>query len=211
MVMKRKNLPNVITVMRIVFSPILLFINPITPLFLVIYIICGLSDFLDGYIARKIGVTSRFGATIDSIADAIFFIILLVVYIPCVKIPMEIFFWIIGIALVRLGSLAVGFYKYHTLAFLHTYANKITGFVLFCFPLLYFSVGIMITSYFICACASISAIEELFINIFSKKLSLDIKSIFARNDSAFLVKNEKEKIKNKSFKKQYRNEGIYER
>ena len=107
--MKIKNFPNVITAMRIVFSPILLCINPFTPLFLIIYVICGLSDVLDGYLARR---------------------------------------------------------------------NKMTGFILFCFPLLYFSVGIMITSYIICVCASISAIEELFINLLTKKLSLDTKSIF---------------------------------
>ena len=164
--MKIKNLPNVITSMRIIFSPILLFINPLTPLFLVIYIICGLSDVLDGYLARTRSVTSHLGATLDSIADAIFFIVLLVVFIPRVKMPMEIVIWILGIAFVRSVSLAIGFYKYHAFAFLHTYANKITGLVLFCFPLLYFSAGIIITACFICICASISATEELLINLF---------------------------------------------
>ncbi|SEW15263.1 CDP-alcohol phosphatidyltransferase family protein [[Clostridium] fimetarium] len=179
--MKIKKLPNIITMMRIVFSPILLFINPLTPLFLLIYVICGLSDALDGYLARRSGATSHFGATLDSIADTIFFVIILVVFIPRVKIPSEIAVWILGIALIRLVSLAIGFYKYHGFAFLHTYANKITGLVLFCFPLLYFCTGIIITSWFICICASICAIEELLINLISKKLALDIKSIFHRN------------------------------
>jgi len=180
MVMKIKNLPNAITVMRIIFSPILLFINPLTPLFLIIYIVCGLSDVLDGYVARKNAVTSQFGAALDSIADAIFIAVLLVTFIPRVIIPVEIFIWIMGIAFIRLLSLAVGFFKYHRLAFLHTIANKITGLLLFCFPLFYFSVGIIITANFICVCASISAIEELSINMLSKKLTLDIKSIFIR-------------------------------
>jgi len=178
MVIKIKNLPNVITALRIIFSPILLFINPLTPLFLVIYIICGLSDVLDGYLARTKKLTSHLGAKLDSIADAVFFVVLLIVFIPRVKIPFEIIIWILGIAFVRLISLAIGFYKYHTFAFLHTYANKVTGLILFCFPLLYFSVGIIMTAWFICICASISATEELLINLFSKKLSLDIKSIF---------------------------------
>jgi len=181
MVIKIKNLPNIITMMRIVFSPILLFINPLTPLFLLIYVICGFSDALDGYLARKSGVTSHFGATLDSIADTIFFVVILMVFIPRVKIPSEIAVWILGIAFIRLVSLAIGFYKYHAFAFLHTYANKITGLVLFCFPLLYFCTGIIITSWFICICASICAFEEIFINISSKNLELDIKSIFHRN------------------------------
>ena len=179
--MRIKKLPNVITAMRIIFSPILLFINPLTPLFLMIYIICGLSDVLDGYLARTKKITSHLGAILDSIADAIFFVVLLIVFIPRFKIPLEIVIWILGIAFIRLLSLAIGFYKYHAFAFLHTYGNKITGLVLFCFPLLYFSVGIMITAWFICICASISATEELLINLLSKKLSLDIKSIFAKS------------------------------
>ena len=176
--MKIKNLPNVITTLRIIFSPILLFINPLTPLFLLIYIILGFSDVLDGYLARTSKVTSRLGATLDSFADAMFFVVLLVVFMPRVKLPLEIFAWVIGIAFVRFGSLAIGFYKYHAFAFLHTYANKITGLLLFCFPLLYFSTGIKTTSLIICICASISAIEELLVNLFSKKLALNIKSIF---------------------------------
>jgi len=176
--MKIKKLPNVITTMRIIFSPILLFINPLTNLFLLIYIILGLSDVLDGFIARTTRVTSHLGATLDSIADFIFFVILLVVFIPRVKMPLEIFAWVMGIALVRFGSLAIGFYKYHTFTFLHTYANKITGFILFCFPLIYLITGMIITSLIICICASISATEELLINLFSKKLALNIKSIF---------------------------------
>lgn len=177
---KIKSLPNFITIIRIIVSPILLFINPLTPLFFVIYIICGLSDILDGYLARKVSATSKFGATLDSIADVAFIATLLAVYIPLIKMPMGLLIWIMVIAIVRLVSLAVGFYKYHVIAFLHTYANKITGFILFCFPPLYLIVDIRIAVSIICVCASISSIEELSINLLSKNLLRDIKSIFEK-------------------------------
>jgi CDP-diacylglycerol--glycerol-3-phosphate 3-phosphatidyltransferase len=38
---------------------------------LVIFIIAALTDFIDGWLARKLGATSKFGATLDPIADKI--------------------------------------------------------------------------------------------------------------------------------------------
>lgn len=71
----------------------------------------------------------------------------------------------------------IGFIKYRYLALLHTYANKITGIALFCFPLLYKYFGLTITLYFIISLATLAALEELLINIKSKTLSLNKKSI----------------------------------
>lgn len=163
---------------RIIFSLILLFLEPKTSLFLTIYILCGLSDALDGYIARKYVLTSQLGATIDSIADFIFISVVLVIFIPIINLTMEILIWIFLIMSVRLFSLIIGFFKYHTFAFLHTYANKISGLLLFSFPLLFNRFSITTISYFICIIASFSAIEELVINIKSKKLFRDVKGIF---------------------------------
>lgn len=49
--------------------------------FYIIYFYCGISDMLDGYIARKIKNTSQIGAILDSIADIIFEIIICIVAI----------------------------------------------------------------------------------------------------------------------------------
>lgn len=177
---KISNLPNAVTVVRIVLSLILLFITPLTSLFFIIYIICGLSDVLDGYLARRIKAVTQIGAVLDSIADFVFIGVLLIIFVPLIKMPLGILTWIIVIAFVRLMSLIVGFYKYHTFAFLHTYANKITGILLFCFPLLYNNFGIIITACIICFAASFSAVEELSINIISKKLERNIKCIYTK-------------------------------
>ena len=44
-------------------------IEPLSVLFYAIYILCGISDVLDGYIARKSNSVSKSGAFIDSIAS----------------------------------------------------------------------------------------------------------------------------------------------
>lgn len=63
---------------------------------------------------------------------------------------------------------------------LYTYANKVMGAGLFCFPIIYILFGSVISTCLICSIASISAIEELIINIISQDLNRDVKSLFVK-------------------------------
>jgi len=158
----------------------LLFVEPLSTLFFTLYIVCGASDILDGYVARKTKTTSKAGAILDSIADFIFISVMLFILIPIIDLSIWMQLWLIGIAMVKVASLLIGFVKYRSLAFLHTYMNKIAGASLFSFPLVYSGFGITITSFLLCSIASIAAVEELAINITAKEISYDIKSIFFR-------------------------------
>ncbi len=68
------NLPNILTLLRIVLIPffVLFFYldvadaNVITT---VLFALAGFTDWLDGYLARRMGVTSAFGAFLDPVAD----------------------------------------------------------------------------------------------------------------------------------------------
>jgi CDP-diacylglycerol--glycerol-3-phosphate 3-phosphatidyltransferase len=174
-----KNVPNMITGMRIMMAISLIFLTPNTYFFLVLYLLCGLSDILDGFLARKYKLQSPLGATFDSIADVIFFGVTVFVYLPIIRLPQTILLWILLIFIIRLISILIVGIKYHTFAILHTYLNKATGFALFCFPILIYVLGVTLSGYLLCGIASISAIEELLIQITSKKLQRDIKSIFS--------------------------------
>ena len=175
-----KAIPNCISFSRIIFSLILIFIKPLSTAFYAIYIICGFSDMVDGFIARKTGTTSRLGEKLDSIADMIMVGVLLVVLYPIVNPAIEIVIWIISIGIIRLSSLVVALKKYKTFAILHTYGNKITGIVLFIFPLLLPYIPITVLLYIVCVVASISAIEELIIQLTSSQLQLNKQSIFVK-------------------------------
>lgn len=73
----KKNLPTWATLSRIfICIPILAFIHYDTPLTrlaaMVLYILAALTDWLDGYWARRYGVQSDFGKLMDPVADKIF-------------------------------------------------------------------------------------------------------------------------------------------
>lgn len=173
-----KNIPNGITVIRMLAAISLLIVKPFSALFFLLYLICGISDVLDGYIARKMGASSKFGQVLDSISDLIFISIVLLIFIRIIDFPLWMICWIAAIAVTRLISIVFGFARYRRLAFLHTYANKATGIILFCFPFLFSVSGKETTATVICCMASISAAEELLMNLTSKTLRRDRHSIF---------------------------------
>ncbi|MHC1720566.1 MAG: CDP-alcohol phosphatidyltransferase family protein [Clostridiaceae bacterium] len=180
---KIENLPNTITISRILLSVLLLFSKPFGLTFFIVYTTCGVSDMVDGYIARKTNTISKLGMKLDSIADIVFTAAVLVTLLPVIKAPLTIWLWIAVIALIRVASLITGYFKYRAFAALHTYANKATGLLLFCFPFLYVMVDTMALEYLLCIVASMSAIEDLVINITSKKFQGDIKGIFLTHRS----------------------------
>ena len=71
------NLPNKLTVIRIALTPVFLFLFcaefiPHNYLFaLIVFVIAAVTDFVDGYIARKRNLITNFGKIADPIADKI--------------------------------------------------------------------------------------------------------------------------------------------
>src|SRR3954468_10717426 len=70
----RFNLPNALTWFRIIAIPlvVIVFYLPVTwarPAAGLLFALAGITDWLDGYLARKLGQTSAFGAFLDPVAD----------------------------------------------------------------------------------------------------------------------------------------------
>jgi cardiolipin synthase (CMP-forming) len=83
-------LPNLLTLSRIFAVPILVFLlwrpSPVDyAITFVLYCIVGLTDYLDGYLARAQGLTSRLGQFLDPIADKIMVVAVLVMLISSRK------------------------------------------------------------------------------------------------------------------------------
>ena len=99
--------------------------------FWVLYAIAGMTDMLDGFLARRWGVESKFGARLDSLADFVFVLAVGYKLFPWLKLPTALWMMIGFIALVKVSNALSSYVVKHKIAFLHTKANKLTGFLLF--------------------------------------------------------------------------------
>jgi cardiolipin synthase len=84
------SLPNLLTLSRILAVPILVFLlwrpSPVDyAVTFVLYCVVGLTDYLDGYLARAQGLTSRLGQFLDPIADKIMVAAVLIMLISSRK------------------------------------------------------------------------------------------------------------------------------
>ena len=176
-----KHLPSALTFIRLLAAPLLLAMEPLSRSFIVLYLVCGLSDMLDGYLARRTGTESRWGARLDSIADFVFIAVMAVVLLPLIGLKPYVWLWIGGILLLRMLSMTVALVKFRSFAMLHTYANKITGFLLFLVPLFLSVMSSSVPAVVLCAVATASALEELVIMVTSRELDFNCKGLlFAR-------------------------------
>lgn len=130
--------------------------------FFMIYSYCGLSDMADGFFARKYNTESKFGEKIDSLADIVFASFTMIKIIPFLNLPKEILISIIAIAIIKFFGIVYGFICYKKIIFLHTMANKITGFALFMTPFLMANISSVIIYSSLCALATFAAVEECY-------------------------------------------------
>ena len=155
-----KNIANIITGSRIVFSLSILFTPPLSPIFYVLYGAAGLSDMIDGTVARKTNTVSSFGAKIDTIADFILVAVCLIKLLPILDIPVWLWIWIAVIALIKVINIISGAIMLKRMIVLHTVINKITGALCFLLPFTLSFIDLKYSAIFVCAVATFAAIQE---------------------------------------------------
>ena len=151
---------NFITVIRIVCSIILLFCPVFSPAFYVLYITAGVSDMIDGIVARKTGTVSELGSKLDSAADFVFVVVCLIKLIPAIHIPIWLIIWMIVIAVIKVINLIIGYVARKEIVVCHTVMNKVTGLLLFVLPLTISLIDLRYTGAFVSMTATIAAIQE---------------------------------------------------
>ena len=123
--------PDLLSALRIALCLPLLLVDAMTVPFWVIYVIAGTTDMLDGFLARRWGVESKFGARLDSLADFVFVLAAGYKLFPWLKLPAVLWIMTGLIALVKASNAISSYVVKHKVEFLHTKANKFTGFLLF--------------------------------------------------------------------------------
>ena len=160
-------LPNVLTVIRISASVWMLFLSPLSTLFYVIYSVGGISDLFDGMTARLLKKETELGARLDSVADLLFYAVMIYKIFPVLweNLPKWLWLLIAAVIAVRIGSYLVAAWKYRRFASMHTYANKLTGLFVFLVPY-FLSYPFHVTYCFaVTLLGGLSSSEELFLHI----------------------------------------------
>jgi len=158
-----KHLANIITFARIIGAICLLFTGVSADLkspFWIIYLLCGITDMIDGFLARKLHADTKLGAMLDSIADLCFVGCCAWMLLPILILDNWMWIWIAIIALIKIINQISALVVHGKFMFPHTIANKVTGVLLFlsisiyaCFDLY---MPIIITAIF----ATFAAIQE---------------------------------------------------
>ena len=181
-----RNIPNFITGIRLVAAIVMIFLEALTLPFFLVYGICGLSDALDGFLARKLKVSSKVGSMLDSIADLLFYFVMMMKILPVMAELLEWQHWMIIIipTILHLLAYLICMIKFKKFSSLHTYANKVLSFLVFAFPFFFigkiydlYNTYIYIGGIF----ALYSSLEINIIHLFAKEYDERNKSIFLIN------------------------------
>jgi len=151
-------LPNTITLLRIAGSLDLLLCDVTGVVFGIIYGLCGISDIVDGWLARKLKCVTRTGALLDSVADICFVACCAWKLLPILELPQWLWLWAGVIVAIKVVNQIFALVMYGRCRFPHTAANKATGFLLFiAVPMTSWSI---IPIVIVAAVATFSAIHE---------------------------------------------------
>ena len=179
----RKQCANIISATRIVAAISLFFFNEIRAPFIVLYVYCGLTDFVDGKLARKLNITSTIGAFLDTVGDVLTYLAFVKILIVQNLVPLWAIVWYV---IAMLGNILAGLIakkRFGQFYLIHSLFGKILGVALFTLPIwLNLTEKIAPLNYnkiclsVICVIATISAFETIYIQLKSKEQLTDITS-----------------------------------
>ena len=151
---------NVITCIRIICSIALLFCPALSVPFYCLYIAAGISDMIDGTVARKTNSASEFGSKLDTAADFNMLAFCLIKLIPVMDIKKWAYIWVGVIALIKVINVISGFVMQKKFVAVHSVMNKITGVLLFTLPLTLRFIEPKYSLIVVCTAATLAAVQE---------------------------------------------------
>ena len=144
--------------LRIAGSIGLLFCNVAGWPFWALYALCGISDMVDGWLARKLHAETKTGAVLDSVSDIVFVACCAIRMLPVFEIPVWLWVWAGVIVVIKTANQALALVICKRFCFPHSLANKLTGLLLFlAVPTVFLSV---IPIAIVAAVATFAAVQE---------------------------------------------------
>jgi beta-lactamase class A/phosphatidylglycerophosphate synthase len=153
-----RTLPNILSSLRIAGAIGLLFCDVTSVVFWGLYLVCGISDMADGWLARKFDCETKTGALLDSVADICFVACCAWILLPVFELPLWLWIWAGVIVVIKVINQILALVVQGKFSFPHTIANKVTGFLLFvAVPLTFWSI---IPLAIVAAVATFASVQE---------------------------------------------------
>ena len=156
----KKQIANILTGFRILGSIALLFCPVFSAHFYVLYLFCGLTDMIDGTVARWTQSASLFGSRLDTAADLAFTAVSLLKILPVIQLEKWLWIWGGAIAAIKIGCQILGMVRFKRMISLHTISSKMTGLLLFLLPFSLPYIDLQYSASLVCGLATASAIQE---------------------------------------------------
>lgn len=96
-----------------------------------LYAFCGMTDIADGFVARKLKAETKTGELLDSIADIVFVVCCICKLPPFLSMPSWLWLIVVMIVVIKIENQSSAWVAHKRLVFPHTFANKLTGLMLF--------------------------------------------------------------------------------
>ena len=182
------NIADWVSFYRIAAAPFLLLLLLLDDrkLFAIFLLISYLSDALDGYLARRLNISTAHGSQLDSVGDQITFIVGFIgIVVFEFQFIEENYFLILVIFILNITQQIIAFKKYGKATAFHTYLAKIAAIIQSIFVVwLLLSAPVMWLFYVLIVIAIIEAIEEITLIFMYKNWVSGVKGIYwAKNDA----------------------------
>lgn len=177
----RKNCANFFSVIRIVGALYLLLTdvgNDFTPKFLILYAIFCSTDAIDGFLARKLNISSVLGVTLDTIGDGLIGFTPVKVLVIQKLIPGW-FYILLGVTVAVFAAAAlVAQIKFKKFTFPHTYFGKLNGCCVASSPFLFKLVPLNVLFIIVGGVFFFAGVETLIIVCKLKEMKPFVPSVF---------------------------------
>lgn len=175
----KKHAANILSLSRVVMALTLFLAYKNKFAYLAIYIICWLTDALDGAVARATKSQSELGSKLDDLGDTVLIVSMGIIMILWMKteairfIPL-----IVMLILLRIANMFYTRYKFGQVCIIHTYGAKLLGILVLLLPIVYIIFNSLIMLYIVLAFSIMVTLEEALIHITSKDYNPERKSVF---------------------------------
>lgn len=177
-----KQIPNLLTCLRIIGGFSLFFIAPMGTLFFAVYTLCAFTDALDGFLARKLNATSELGSKLDTVSDVTLYGVAFVRLVPMLwpMLPMGIWYGAMAVVAARILIYIYAAFKFRRFAPLHTYLNKLCSAMIFLAPYILLWLGkegMTVYCWVLLAEAVAATVDELVIHVTKKTYTTDVHTL----------------------------------